>query len=132
MSFDGFITGWAIFGCISISESRPAGKVTSFDGGEPGGLDREAGSCMEIMDKRTDTGKVMSIENSWCLCCPCGGGGVIGDERELPQFGTVLFLPTVEKGGAIWSKDGNGRFGEDNFAVIVAELCPRDCVGRRA
>ena len=40
----------------------------------------------------------------------------------MTQFGTMLFLPTVEKGGALWSKDGNSGFGEDNFAVVVAEL----------
>jgi hypothetical protein len=34
----------------------------------------------------------------------------------------MLFSPTIEKGGAVLSKDSDGSFGENNFAVVVAEL----------
>ena len=77
---------------------------------------------MQVMDKGADTGKVMGIESCWCLWFQCEGGGFVGDERELPQFGPMLFLPSIEKGGAALSKDSDGGFGENNLAVVVAEL----------
>ena len=77
---------------------------------------------MQVMDKHADTGKVMGIESCWCLWCLCEGGGFVGDDREPPQFGPMLFSPTIEKGGAVLSKDSDSSFGENNLAVVVAEL----------
>ena len=77
---------------------------------------------MEIVDESTDTGQIMSIERRWRLHCPSGCDGLIGNEREMPQPGTVLFAPTFKKYGAIFGKDSDGCFVKYNLAVVVAEL----------
>lgn len=77
---------------------------------------------MEIVDKGADTGQIMSIERCWSLHCPGGRDSLVGDEREPPQLGTILFAPALQKLGAIFGKDSDGSFVKYNLAVVVAEL----------
>ena len=64
---------------------------------------------MEIVDEGTGTGQIMSIESCGCLHCPIGCDSLIGNERESPQLGTILFAPTFEEHGAILGKDSESR-----------------------
>ena len=47
---------------------------------------------------------------------------MVGDKRESPQLGALLFSPALEEGGAVLGKDGDRGFVEDNSAVVVAEF----------
>ena len=47
---------------------------------------------------------------------------MVGDEREPPQLGALLFSPALEESGAVVGKDSDGCFVKHNLAVVVAEL----------
>ena len=55
------------------------------DSSDPGGLYREAGGSMETIDKCSNTGEIMGIENQGGrapLCC--NGGMGLGAKGEAP------------------------------------------------
>ena len=101
--------------------------VTGFDGGEPGGFDREAGGCMEVMGEGADAVEVMGIE---CRggCAPLGGNSCVvsGAKRETPESGSAIFTPTGEEDGVVFGKDGYTIFLKEDFATVIVELADSD------
>ena len=71
MTLDGFLTQRSVFGGIGVCQARSAGAVAGFDGGKPGGFDREAVNCMKVANEGTNTGQVVGIESG-------GGRGPLG------------------------------------------------------
>ena len=47
---------------------------------------------------------------------------MVGNERETPEFGTLLFAPTLEESGAVFGKNCDRSLVKDYFAVVVAEF----------
>ena len=90
MALDGFVAGWAILGGIDVGKAGSGGLVASFDGGEPGGLDRKAGGSVEVGDEGADAGEVVGVEGGqgnrvsrndvWWR----GVGMIFRAERETP------------------------------------------------
>ena len=93
MSFDGFSAVWTMAGGIGIGEAWPTGVVAGFDGGKPGGLDGEPSSCMQVVNKGTDTWKIGGIERRGSVVSSgkgnMVGGVVIRQQQEAPKLGAM-------------------------------------------
>jgi len=59
VAFDGFVGTRTVRGGIGVGETGPGGVIAGFDGGQPGGADRETGSSVEIQDKGLDTWEII-------------------------------------------------------------------------
>ena len=75
MALFGFGAVRAVFQCVGVGQTQLAGVVAGFDGGGPGGFDREASGSVEVVDKSTHTMEVAGIE--------CHGCGVAGGRRRV-------------------------------------------------
>ena len=64
----------------------------------------------------------MGIESHWNLGGPFWGDVLVGNERETPEFGTLLFAPTFKESGAVFGKNCDGSLVKDYCAVVVAEF----------
>ena len=64
MAPDGFITGWAILGSISVGKSWPGGEVAGFDDSKLVGFDWKSYGGVEVADEGTSAGEVMGVEGS--------------------------------------------------------------------
>ena len=95
VALDGLVGGWAVFRGIRVGEAGPGGVVACFDGGKPGGADRETGGGVVVADERFDAWEVVGAVRA-----QGGGGGCDWEgwsgfvlERDAPKFGSGGFTP---------------------------------------
>ena len=64
---------------------------------------------MEVTDKCTDAGEVVSIESQWGRVPFCWNGGTgLRKKREAPDLGTSGFFPATEDDGIVLGKYSEG------------------------
>jgi hypothetical protein len=49
-----------------------------------------------------------------------------GLEREAPEVGAILFMPSVKDAVAIWMDDQDNMLGEDNLAAEIGKGAQAD------
>ena len=76
VSFEGLSAVWTMTCSVRAGEARPTGVVAGFDGGKPGGLDREPSGCMQVVQKGFYAWKIGGTERSRSAAT-CWKGNVV-------------------------------------------------------